>query len=93
MHVTGMRSLQTMWLIETSSPPALRRPFCPWVKWHEAGGARRCGWSWFLDALVPVAVDATAAKASADAEVCPQQWLAETRHWKPLLPLRKVLVP
>lgn len=32
---------------------ALRRPFCPWVKWHEAGGARRCGWAWSLDALVP----------------------------------------
>ena len=46
-----------------------RRPFCPWVQWHEAGGARRCGWSWCLDALVPKAADASAAGGPADAEV------------------------
>ncbi len=53
----------------TTAACAPRRPFCPWVQWHEAGGARRCGWSWCLDALVPKAADAGAAGGAADAEV------------------------
>ena len=52
-----------------SSAVQPRRPFCPWVQWHEAGGARRCGWSWCLDALVPKAADASTTGGAADAEV------------------------